>query len=226
VSGEVPVIAVDGPSGSGKGTICARVADVLGWHLLDSGALYRIVACEAIERGVALDDEAALTTLVKALDIEFRGEHIRVDGVERSAAIRTEAVGAGASRVAALGSVRAALVTRQRGFQRPPGLVADGRDMGTAIFPAARLKIFLDATAEERAKRRYNQLKNKGLVVSLRDLVVALEERDARDKERAVSPLRPAEDAVLIDSTHLSIDQVVERVLELAQQRGLRGAKT
>jgi CMP/dCMP kinase len=220
-----PVITIDGPGGSGKGTVSALVAQTLGWNLLDSGSLYRVVALVALERGVDLDDTQALAAAAAALEIRFTGDEIWVDGNNVAGAIRTEAVGEGASTVAALQSVRDAILQLQRAQRRPPGLVADGRDMGTEVFPDAPLKVFLDASLEVRAERRYNQLKNKGLDVSLADLLANLEQRDERDRRRAVAPLRPASDAILIDSTAMSIDEVLEQVLEAAEARHLvRGA--
>lgn len=216
-----PVIAIDGPSGSGKGTLAAVLARRLGWHLLDSGALYRIVAAAAIARGAALDDEAALAGLAAGLEIRFERDRVWVDGEDLSLTIRTEEVSAGSSRVAALTAVRSAILEQQRAMCRPPGLVADGRDMGTVVFPTAALKIFLDASPEIRAERRYNQLKNKGLSVNLRALLASIQERDERDRGRAVSPLLPAKDAILLDSTDMSIDEVVERVYAEAVARGL-----
>lgn len=225
----VPVIAVDGPSGSGKGTVARLLARRLGWHLLDSGALYRIVGRAAVARGVALDDSVALGAVVASLDIRFEDDaaaallRIMVDGEEVGDAIRSEAAGEAASRVAQVGSVRDGLLALQRRLRRPPGLIADGRDMGTVVFPDAPLKIFLTASAAERARRRHNQLLEKGFAASLPDLVRSLEERDARDQERALSPLRPASDAVTIDSTDLSPDAVAERVLQALQASGLAG---
>lgn len=216
-----PVLAVDGPGGAGKGTLCRRVADQLGWQLLDSGALYRLVALAAADAGTALDDEPALAALARDLPARFAGERVLLGGRDVSAAIRSEACGERASRVAALPAVRTALVGLQRGFRRPPGLVADGRDMGTVIFPDAELKVFLTASAEERAMRRYKQLKEKGFDVNLRDLSAEVAARDRRDAERAVAPLRPAPDACVLDSTELSIDEVVEAVLEELRRRGL-----
>lgn len=219
-----PILTIDGPSGSGKGTISRRVASVLGWHLLDSGALYRLVAHAGSRAGLPPDDEAGHAALAAKLDIVFamdeRGEEqIWLGGSEVSTAIRTETAGEGASRVAVMPAVRAALVERQRAFARAPGLVADGRDMGTVIFPAAELKIFLTASADERARRRYKQLKDKGMGVSLAALSLEIAERDRRDSTRPVSPLKPAADAVLVDSTSMTIDAVVEQVLALARSR-------
>jgi cytidylate kinase len=219
-----PLITLDGPSGSGKGTIARRVAASLGFHLLDSGALYRLVALAGARRGLAPDDEAAHAEVGRHLDVQFGSdpageERILLAGADVVAAIRTEAAGADASRVAAMPAVRAALLQRQRDFARPPGLVADGRDMGTVVFPDAPLKIFLTASPEERARRRHNQLKEKGLTVNIDDLSQEIRERDLRDSSRPVAPLRPAADAILLDSTGLSIEQVVDRVLELARSR-------
>lgn len=220
----VPVIAIDGPSGSGKGTVARRVATALGFHLLDSGALYRLVALAGSNRGLAPGDASGHAAVAAALDVRFGvdaqgGESIVLEGTEVSGAIRTEAAGAEASRVAAMPPVRTALLARQRGFARPPGLVADGRDMGTVVFPAAPLKIYLTASPEERALRRHNQLKEKGLTVNIADLSQEIRERDLRDSTRPVAPLRPAEDAQVIDSTGLSIEQVVDQVLALARSR-------
>lgn len=219
-----PVITIDGPSGSGKGTVARQVAERLGWHLLDSGALYRLVAYAAQNKGIEATDEAANAQIARDLDVRFgtdvRGnEQIWLEGREVSAAIRTEQAGEGASRVAAMPAVRAALVARQHAFARPPGLVADGRDMGTVIFPAARLKIFLTASPEERARRRYNQLKDKGLSANLAALSLEIAERDRRDASRPIAPLKPADDAHIIDSTSMSAETVVARVLELAAER-------
>ena len=210
---EVPVVTVDGPGGTGKGTICAYLANWLGWHLLDSGALYRAVAQVAIERKAPLDDPQQLAEIATDLDITFRqadGE-LRVilgKNTDISAAIRTEASGNAASRVAALPAVRQALLQRQRRFRQAPGLVADGRDMGTVIFPDAPLKIFLTASPEERAQRRYKQLKDKGNSVNLARLSAEIQERDARDAGRNVSPLIAAPDAIVIDTTELDVDAV------------------
>jgi CMP/dCMP kinase len=220
----VPIITIDGPSGSGKGTIARQVATRLGWHLLDSGALYRLVALASAQQGLNPTDEAAHSHVAQSLDVAFGvgpdgGEQIWLQGAEVSTQIRSEQAGNGASRVAVMPGVRAGLLQRQRAFARPPGLVADGRDMGTVIFPSAGLKIFLTASPEERAKRRYNQLKDKGLSANLAALSLEIAERDRRDASRAVAPLKPADDAVIVDSTSMSIDAVVARVLELAAAR-------
>ena len=223
---EVPVLTVDGPGGSGKGTVARMTAARLGWHYLDSGALYRLLALAAERRGVPLDDEASLARLAQALDVRFedggvaREPAVRLDGEDVSGAIRTEACGSNASRVAALPGVRKALLARQKKFRQPPGLVADGRDMGTVVFPDAGGKVFLEASPEERATRRYKQLKEKGMDASLRDLVEEIAERDARDRARSVSPLKPADGALVIDTTHLSIDAVVEQVMAFVGRTG------
>ncbi len=214
-----PVITIDGPSGSGKGTIARRVAEALGYHLLDSGALYRLTALAAARKGVALDDADGLAEVARALDVRFDSgeagdERIWLEGDDVSLEIRTEEAGAGASTVAVIPAVRQALLERQRAFQRPPGLVADGRDMGTQVFPSATVKIFLTASAEERARRRHKQLKDKGLDVSLAALSRDIEDRDRRDSERSVAPLRPAEDARILDSSSQSIEAVTKTVLD------------
>ncbi len=216
----IPVLAMDGPSGSGKGTISRLVAERLGWHLLDSGALYRLVGLAARNHAISLDDEASLIPLAAHLDVQFVARSdagdtaVLLEGEEVSGQIRTEEAGDAASRVAALAGVREALLARQRAFQAPPGLVADGRDMGTVVFPEAPVKIFLTASAEERARRRYKQLKEKGFDVSLSILSRDIAERDRRDAARAVAPLKPADDAYVLDTTGVSIDAVVEEVLE------------
>lgn len=224
----VPVLAIDGPSGSGKGTVSRRVAAALGWHLLDSGALYRIVALMAQREGVALDDAVQLPRLAAGMQVRFAtrpdgGELILLgaDAEDITDRVRAEATGASASQVAALPPVRDALLQRQRDFAMPPGLVADGRDMGTVVFAAAPLKIYLTASAEERARRRHKQLKGKDTTASLDSLSREIAERDARDASRPVAPLRPAADACILDSTHLGIDEVVAKVVALAAARGL-----
>ena len=224
----VPVMTIDGPSGSGKGTVSRAAARALGWTLLDSGALYRLVALAGRQAGVSLDDEPGLARLAETADIAFGstgsgGEVVRLDGKDVTSAIRTEGAGNDASKVAALPAVRAALLERQRRFAVPPGLVADGRDMGTVVFPGAEVKIFLTASAAERASRRYKQLKEKGVAANLAALSLEIAERDLRDSTRAASPLIASADAVLLDTTGMSVDTVVERVLEVARGRLSRG---
>lgn len=217
------VITVDGPSGSGKGTLALRLARELGWHFLDSGALYRLVALAALKHDVPLDDESALSALAEGLAVEFHlpesGElQVLLEGENVTHQLRLEETGNAASKVAPHPGVRQALLERQRRFQQPPGLVADGRDMGTVVFPQAELKIFLTASAEVRGERRYKQLKEKGVGANLADLVREIAERDERDANRKVSPLKPAEDAVIVDSSDLGIDEVFELVLKLVRQ--------
>lgn len=224
VSAQPPVIAIDGPSSSGKGTVAARIAERLGWHLLDSGALYRGVAWAAVQRGIDLDDGGRLAAMTRQLDFDIRPGSIHIDGIDVTDAIREEPVSIGSSRVARLQPVRNALRTVQVGMRRPPGLVADGRDMGTVVFPTAELKVFLDASVEERARRRYKQLIDKGSDVSLTGLFASLRARDERDRSRSVSPLRADDDAVMIDTTRMSISAVVEEVLNHAAARSLTGA--
>ena len=220
------VVAIDGPSGSGKGTVCRRLAQWSGWHLLDSGALYRLVAVSGARRGLAADDIAGHAALARDMNVVFGvgpagDEQIELEGREVTAQVRAEETGQGASRVAAWPEVRAALLERQRAFAKPPGLIADGRDMGTVIFPSAALKVFLTASAEERALRRYNQLKDKDSGVSLAALSREIAERDLRDSTRSVAPLRPASDAFVIDSTGVPVEQIVERVIELGRARAV-----
>ena len=223
-----PVMTIDGPSGSGKGTVSRAAARALGWALLDSGALYRLVALAGRQKGVDLADEPGLARLAQAADMVFGSgssgeEVVRLDGKDVTGAIRTEQAGNDASKVAALPGVRAALLERQRRFAVPPGLVADGRDMGTVVFPQAEVKIFLTASAAERAMRRYKQLKEKGVAANLAALSSEIAERDQRDSTRAASPLVASADAILLDTTGMSVDAVVERVLEAARKRLSRG---
>ncbi len=219
-----PVIAIDGPSGSGKGTVSRRVAHALGWHFLDSGALYRLVALAGLRARLAPLDVATHEQLARQMDVEFSSgpddtERVLLEGEDVTADLRSEQAGAAASRVAAMPEVRAALFARQRQFARAPGLVADGRDMGTVVFPEAGLKIFLTATPDERARRRHKQLKEKGLDVSLAALSREIVERDARDASRPVAPLKAAPDAIHLDSTGLAVDAVVAQILRLAHER-------
>ena len=213
-----PVVAIDGPVGSGKGTIARQVATALGWHLLDSGALYRLVALASLKQGVAENDEQALAALAIGLTVRFDtdqsgDERVFLDGEDVTRDIRSEECGRVASAVASLCGVRAALLELQRDFRKQPGLVADGRDMGSTVFPDALLKVYLTASAGERAKRRHKQLKDKGIDVSLPALSRDIEDRDRRDSERSVAPLRPAEDARLLDSSGQSIEEVTQTVL-------------
>ncbi len=219
-----PVIAIDGPTASGKGTLAARVAAALGWHYLDSGAIYRLLALAALKRGIALEDESALAGLALALEARFAGESVLLDGEDVSLELRREETGNAASRLAVLPAVRAALLARQQAFRANPGLVADGRDMGSVVFPDAALKIFLTASAEARAQRRYKQLIEKGLPANIDSLQQDIQARDARDQSRVVAPLKPCEDAVVIDSTALSIEEVCRQILALAAARGLVAA--
>jgi CMP/dCMP kinase len=214
-----PVIAIDGPSASGKGTVAARVAAALGFHYLDSGALYRLVALAALRQGVSLDDEAALARVAAAMGVEFGEGSVRLDGREVAAELRGEDVGIGASRVAARPAVREALIERQHGFRRPPGLVADGRDMGSIVFPDAALKVFLTADLATRAERRYKQLMEKGMYAKMPDVVEELRRRDERDSTRPVAPLRHYPDAIFLDTSGISVDAAVDRVLGWWRER-------
>lgn len=222
----IPIVAIDGPGGSGKGTIGRRVARQLGWKFLDSGALYRLVGICAIQRGIALDDAPQLAALAAKLDATFEVEadgmhveHIVLEGREVTQDVRTEQAGDAASRVAVLAPVRQALLEWQHAFRAAPGLVADGRDMGTVVFPDADLKVFLTATAEERARRRYQQLKNTGLDVTLATILVDIRNRDARDASRLVAPLVPAADAVIVDSTGLNVEEVEAKIMALIRKQ-------
>lgn len=213
-----PVITIDGASGTGKGTISLHLVKHLGWNLLDSGALYRVLALAAQRHSVALDNEKALEVLAEHLDVQFKAHKnnfpdIILESEDVTEMIRNEKIGNAASKIAALPAVRASLLSRQRAFREAPGLIADGRDMGTVVFPDADLKIFLTASPEERAMRRFNQLKEKGISVTLHDLIQDLRERDRRDSERLVAPLKPAEDAICINTDRLTIEQVVEIIL-------------
>lgn len=212
-----PVIAIDGPAASGKGTVAQGVAAALRLHYLDSGSLYRLVALKASREGVARNDEAGLAALARSLDVAFEKDRVRLDGEDVTEELRGEPVSAAASRVAVFPAVRSALVGRQRAFRRPPGLVADGRDMGTVVFPDAILKIYLMASAEARAGRRYKQLIEKGNSVTLEGLLLDIRERDARDSARAAAPLKAAVDAVILDTTDMTIDESIAFVLERAK---------
>ncbi len=216
---DIPVLTIDGPSGSGKGTIAQLIAKKLGWHYLDSGAIYRVLAQAAIKHQVELDDEAKLAKMAAELDLVFSLEDdqlvVKLEGDDVSNQIRSEQAGNAASKVAALPSVRSALLERQRQFRQAPGLVTDGRDMGTVVFPDANTKVFLTASAEVRAERRYKQLKQKGIESKLPDLISEISERDKRDSQRSVAPLIPAEDAVVLDSSDMGIETVYKHIIAL-----------
>ena len=225
MTGAAPVICIDGPSGAGKGTLSQRLATDLGWHLLDSGALYRVVGFAGRLAAASLEDSDAVAGIARSLDVDFRptdgGVSVWLAGEDVTAHLRTEEGGRDASTVAALPAVREALLLRQQELARPPGLIADGRDMGTVVFPRAPLKIFLTASAEARAERRFHQLQGMGESVSLARLLTDIQQRDARDQSRTVSPLVPAEDAIIIDSTALSADEVLQAARDLAAARDL-----
>lgn len=215
---DIPVITIDGPGGAGKGTVSHAIARELGWHFLDSGAVYRLLALAALRRGVDLDAGTALTALAAKLDVVFPvdgGDSVLLDGKDVAGEIRTEAVGRAASQIAALAEVRASLLDRQRAFRRAPGLVADGRDMGTVVFADAPVKIFLTASIEERAKRRYKQLKGKGIDVTLPTLKKEIAARDKRDAERTNAPMRAAGDAIIVDTSRLDIPASIARVRQI-----------
>lgn len=222
----VPVLTIDGPGGAGKGTICHMVAKKLGWHLLDSGALYRLTAVASQKHGVELDNETSVAVLAKHLDVQFIPQedglvNAILEGEDVSHDIRTEAVGAMASKVAALPQVRQALLERQRDFAQSPGVVADGRDMGTVVFPDAPVKIYLTASAEERAKRRFLQLQEKGLDADVVKILAEIQERDERDMNRDIAPLKPAQDALVVECTNMSIEQVLDIVLTELKRNSL-----
>jgi CMP/dCMP kinase len=221
----IPVITIDGPSGAGKGTVSRILADKLGWHLLDSGAIYRVLALAALHHDIPSDDEIGLIALASDLDVKFDVEeqknltHIILEGEDVTLSIRAEAVGNMASKIAALPRIREALLRRQRAFKELPGLVADGRDMGTVVFPQAEAKIFLTASPEERGRRRYEQLLEKGFTATIEQLIADIVERDYRDTNRSVAPLVPADEALLVDSTNLSIAEVVDQILDFAHSK-------
>ncbi len=222
------VITIDGPSGSGKGTVAALLASSLQWHLLDSGALYRVLALAAQKHSVPFEHEAALEVLAVSLDVQFvldgdNRQRIMLENIDVTDAIRNETVGAHASQIAVLPAVRAGLLRRQQDFRQAPGLIADGRDMGTVVFVDAPLKVFLTASAEERARRRYLQLKDKGETVTLTSLLEEIRARDERDTNRSIAPLKPADDAIILDSTTMTIEQVLERILSEVAVRSLAG---
>jgi len=223
MTANAPVITIDGASGTGKGVVSQLLAKKLGWKFLDSGALYRVLALAAQKHGVRLNNEPALTVLAEHLDVQFiatdyNPPEILLEGEQVSVTIRTEAMGSSASKVGTFPAVRTAILSRQRAFKEPPGLVADGRDMGTVVFPEAELKIFLIASPEERALRRQKQLMERGINVTLTDLVEELRVRDKRDQERAVAPLKPAQDAICVETDHLTVEQVVDRIFTEAQK--------
>ena len=217
----VPIIAVDGPSGVGKGTLSQKLVERLGFHFLDSGAIYRSLAWGVLHRGINPDDVETVAALARSLPVRFDQGRVWFEDADITSLIRTEEVAAMASKVAAIPAVREALLARQRAFAQPPGLVADGRDMGTVVFPDAQVKLFLDASAEVRAQRRYNQLISQGVDANIDQIVRDIRARDERDRNRAVAPLKPAEDAVVIDTSHLSIDEVVAKACEVIRAKGI-----
>lgn len=221
----IPILTIDGSSGVGKGTTAAKIAQLKGWNLLDSGSIYRALAVAALKQNIQLDQEDILAQLAESIDLRFEatdGEvNILLNNQDITKNIRSEETGNAASKVAVFQLVRTALLARQRAFAQPNGLVADGRDMGTVVFPDATLKIFLTASIEERAKRRYKQLKKKGIDAKLPDLIAALNERDARDRQRTVAPLQPASDAVIIDTSELSVDEVINKIINLMKEKGV-----
>jgi cytidylate kinase len=216
---DIPVIAIDGPSASGKGTVAGRVAGALGFHFLDSGALYRLAALQALQQGVSLEDPAALAAAAARMEVAFRDGATWLGGRDVTEALRAEDVGVAASRVAAVPEVRTALLERQRGFRRPPGLVADGRDMGSVVFPEAALKVFLTAAVDTRALRRHKQLMEKGMYAKMTDVVEELRRRDERDSSRPVAPLKHYPDALFLDTTGISVEDAVRRILAEWEKR-------
>jgi len=216
---EIPILTIDGTSGVGKGTAAAKIAQIMDWNLLDSGAIYRSLAIAALQKNIALNQEVMLAELAETLDLRFEAKDgealVFLNNQEITKDIRREEAGNAASKIAIFQGVRTALLARQRAFAQPKGLVADGRDMGTVVFPEAWLKVFLTASIEERAKRRYKQLKKKGIDAQLSDLITILTERDTRDSQRAIAPLQPAADAIIIDTSHLSVDQVINEIIHL-----------